>query len=239
MGAETQTKVLDLRRQGWSLDDIAEELGTSTQSVKNALSQAFSAAIDQGRALMALNLELERLDELTKAYWEKAIGAGGQELDPKAAELILKVSGHRAKLMGLEVGNAGDGATSDLISVLARLARARESAPDSTGSPVTLEALPEAVCEGSVQRGPGGLAGDGPGRDQRSRPPDGQERSRGRQVDEAKLVDPVVVIDKVPGESRDDGPDRAPVVRHPVERSSAVAKESAGSFSISIPDKER
>lgn len=120
--AERRLLALGLRKQGFSLRDIADELarqgvavslGTVHNDLKQALSQVAEEMLDQARSVLAL--ELLRLDEMQAAYWLAAVGGkvmvrnedGYPEErqvipDPKRAALILDIMERRAKLLGLD-----------------------------------------------------------------------------------------------------------------------------------------
>lgn len=237
-----KTDILDMRRQGWPLEDIAEETGVSLSTVKTTLSKAYSASIDQARSLMALNLELERLDALTRAYWEKAIGSSSNgevlEPDPKSAEMILKIMSQRSKLMQLEGPSENERAAGNLVSILAGIASSRKSTSDSQGQLVTVEGESKVIRSGSVPGDPGGVAGGIGGVHSDPQPDHDQIGPRGGEVSVPSVADSLVVVDEVPGEGGDDGPDRTPTVRRSMERSEAVAETSPGEFLVSVPDQE-
>lgn len=106
--AQQARRAYELRQQGKSWWAVAEELGVSEslarQRVDDAITAAVAMADDQEkRALLAM--EVGRMDALQEAYWATAVGG-----DVRAAELVLKISAQRAKLLGLD--NIGSAATS-------------------------------------------------------------------------------------------------------------------------------
>jgi hypothetical protein len=89
---------MELALAGLSYDDIAEQVGytnrgTAWRAVQHALRERTLQAVDEHR-----EMELARLDALQAAHWEAAVSGS----DLKAAELCLKVSAQRIKLLGLE-----------------------------------------------------------------------------------------------------------------------------------------
>lgn len=94
---EKQIQALNLRKAGATFAEIAAELGYSSPSgayeaVKAALEKAFSEPAEELR-----QLELARLDEMQAGLWEGAIAG-----DPDAVNAVLRLMGHRARLLGLE-----------------------------------------------------------------------------------------------------------------------------------------
>jgi hypothetical protein len=98
---ERRVKVLELRRSGESLRTIATLQAVSPQTVANDLNHALDELkahiVDGADRLRAL--ELARLDELTRAYWSQAVDSH----DLKAANLLVRISERRARLLGLDV----------------------------------------------------------------------------------------------------------------------------------------
>ena len=94
---EKQIAALNLRKAGATFQEIADELGYASPSgayeaVQSALKKAISEPAEELR-----HLELARLDEMQAAVWE-AVQAG----DPDAIGSVLRIMGHRMKLLGLE-----------------------------------------------------------------------------------------------------------------------------------------
>lgn len=97
--AEVQAGVLQLRKAGFPLSKIAEQLGISkghaSKVVKRALDEFHvSSAADAG-ALLALSIA--RLDGLLMTLWPKATAG-----NLGAVDRVLAVEARRAKLLGLE-----------------------------------------------------------------------------------------------------------------------------------------
>lgn len=87
---------LELRRQGKTWQEIADDLGYADRSgarkaVERLLDRTEFESVDEFRVL-----ESDRLDALHQAHWDKAING-----DVKATELVLKISAQRCRLLGL------------------------------------------------------------------------------------------------------------------------------------------
>lgn len=94
---ERQIAALNLRRAGATYQQIADECGFAGPSgaydaVRSALNKARSEPADDLR-----ELELSRLDEMQTGLWEGAISG-----DSDAVNAVLRLMGHRARLLGLE-----------------------------------------------------------------------------------------------------------------------------------------
>ncbi|MCA9877562.1 MAG: hypothetical protein KC442_07265 [Thermomicrobiales bacterium] len=89
---------MELRRSGFTLSEIADQLGYAGPSgARRAIETALQKALHhEAGALRAL--EGERLDRLQRALWGKA-----ETGNVGAVEAILKVMERRAKLFGLDV----------------------------------------------------------------------------------------------------------------------------------------
>lgn len=98
-GVETRDKCLSLRRLGMSYAEVAKQVGLS----RGGAYKAVQTALDEIRASYretaaeVLELELDRLDEMTRALSNK-VGYG----DPQAVTAALRVMERRAKLLGLD-----------------------------------------------------------------------------------------------------------------------------------------
>ncbi len=95
--ADTQTRALNLRRQGWSYQEIANELGYADPSGAYRAIESGLKAIRQEPGEAVLKMELARLDSYLVAL-ERKIQAG----DAFAVQVALQVSQRRAKLLGLD-----------------------------------------------------------------------------------------------------------------------------------------
>lgn len=94
--AEKRKKALDLRRAGWSFEDIAAEVGYANKgSAHRAVKQGI-AAITRESATELIELELSRLDDLLAGLYEQARNG-----DLFAVDRALKIMDQRAKFLGL------------------------------------------------------------------------------------------------------------------------------------------
>lgn len=100
--ADRIAKCLDLRRQGYSYDEIGREVGISKANA-HKLTVLGLEALPRESAEEVRKLEAERLDALTRATWGEA-SAG--ELDAVAAQ--VKLSERRSKLLGLDAPQKQD-----------------------------------------------------------------------------------------------------------------------------------
>lgn len=105
---DNRAKALDLRRAGASLRDIAKALGVSHQSAKRYIDTAISdlhnsqnQKTEDYRAV-----ELDRLERLHMALWQRAIGGkrDGVDIPPDyaAVDRLVRISERRSKLLGLD-----------------------------------------------------------------------------------------------------------------------------------------
>jgi AcrR family transcriptional regulator len=96
---ERQRQALTYRKAGASLRVIASKLGVSVGTVHKDLERSLKAVIaaDLRDLAKARFLELERLDDLWRAVWERALKG-----DLFAVDTCLKISERRCKLLGLE-----------------------------------------------------------------------------------------------------------------------------------------
>jgi len=95
--AEKYARALELRKQGKSLQQIADELGYSGPSgAHQALTRAIEQTVSEP-AESVRRLELLRLDALFEKVWGK-VEAGELAL----GDFILRLMARRAKLLGLD-----------------------------------------------------------------------------------------------------------------------------------------
>ena len=99
---EVQSKrqmALEMRIEGHSEHDIAESLGVSQQRVSQYLTDILmqKAALTEAQAPIARELELERIDRMTLAWYKKA------KIDPRASEVLLKWIERKHKIQGLDI----------------------------------------------------------------------------------------------------------------------------------------
>lgn len=94
--AEKRKMALDLRRAGWSFDDIAKEVGYANKgSAHRAVKQGI-ADITRESATELVELELSRLDDLLAGLYGQA-----RDGDLFAVDRALKIMDQRAKFLGL------------------------------------------------------------------------------------------------------------------------------------------
>jgi hypothetical protein len=105
---------LSLEGQDW--DQIARTLGYKTGRVAQVeVRQYITRAATQqdiARKEEVLDIEMRRLDALQAAVWPAAM-----EGDTKAVDSVLRVMGHRAKLLGLELIAQGGNVTNNTVVV--------------------------------------------------------------------------------------------------------------------------
>ena len=89
-------KMLDLHRLGCTVEEIADHCDVLPATVNKNLAKYFSRALDHQRVMVALNTELDRMEQLHKAYWPDAI-----DKNVDAAKVVLSVHDRTAKLYGL------------------------------------------------------------------------------------------------------------------------------------------
>lgn len=95
--AEKHARALELRKQGKSLQQIADALGYASPSgVHQALTRAIAQTVAEPAADVRA-LELLRLDSLLERAWRK-VEAG----DLAPGDFILRLMTRRAKLLGLD-----------------------------------------------------------------------------------------------------------------------------------------
>lgn len=89
-------KALDYRKQGWSYNRIAKEMHLGVTTVREdilwCLDQVISEPAEEVR-----KMELERLDELQAAIWQRAIGG-----DYVAIDRVLRIMDKRQRILGIE-----------------------------------------------------------------------------------------------------------------------------------------
>lgn len=99
---QAEKRCVQLRLAGATFAEIADQLGYSDAS---GAWQLYQRAMDREIQPMTHQIrdeELRRLDRIMSAYWGRALGAGGAEPSPKAAEVVFKAMDRRAKLLGLD-----------------------------------------------------------------------------------------------------------------------------------------
>lgn len=96
---ERRAQAVELRMEGKTFDRIGAELGVSRQRAYQLVHGALGKLQreTQDRVEEALALELERLDALQLAIYERATGG-----DLRAIDRMLRIMERRAKLLGLD-----------------------------------------------------------------------------------------------------------------------------------------
>jgi AraC-like DNA-binding protein len=89
-------QVVQLRLSGHSYDEIAQYLGLSKRRVQRIVERELSRAFREPTELL-LQMELDRLDALQRAYWDAAITGDGE-----AADRVLRIMDRRARYLGLD-----------------------------------------------------------------------------------------------------------------------------------------
>lgn len=93
---ELQHRALELRRQGLNYHEIARELKISTNRAYELVQSALTRWMLEPAEDVRL-LELQRLDALLAALWDKAIAG-----DLAVVDRVLRIMERRAKLLGLD-----------------------------------------------------------------------------------------------------------------------------------------
>lgn len=99
---QAEKRVIQLRLAGATFREISEQLGY--KDAKSAWT-LYMRAMERDIKPIAAEVreeELRRLDRIMSAYWGRALGAGGVEPSPKAADVVFKAMDRRAKLLGLD-----------------------------------------------------------------------------------------------------------------------------------------
>jgi len=99
---ERERKAFRLRLAGGSVRAIAEELGCSPDEVESALARSLGA-VTPGMRQRAIQIELERLDAMQKAHYDKACSG-----DIDSTAMSLKIMELRAKILGLMAPQRSD-----------------------------------------------------------------------------------------------------------------------------------
>jgi hypothetical protein len=100
--AERATQALELRKAGLTFREIGERMGVTEDRAHQIVTREL-ARLNARRAEDAgavTRLEVERLDVLLAAVWEKA--AGG---DPAAIDRVLAIMARRARLLGIDLAD--------------------------------------------------------------------------------------------------------------------------------------
>lgn len=93
---EKTLKILELRKAGLTWDRIAEKLGYSERGAPYKLWKKAIETATRESATEALELELQRLDDMFLGFWAKARTGHGP-----SADRALRIMERRASLLGL------------------------------------------------------------------------------------------------------------------------------------------
>lgn len=90
-------RAVELRRDGWTLQAIADELGwnspqAATMAIKRSLDRTTYETVDDMRTVVG-----ERYDGIIATFLPRALAG-----DPEAANVVLKTEAQRARLFGLD-----------------------------------------------------------------------------------------------------------------------------------------
>lgn len=135
---EKERKVLELRRAGYTFDDIARSVGYASPSgAFYALSRALTRTLQQPADELR-KMESDRLDRLQMAVWARALQG-----DPKAVDTVLKIMDRRSRLLGLDAptkmqveATNYDGSTIDAeVAKLRLILESHSGEPGALGGP--------------------------------------------------------------------------------------------------------
>lgn len=103
-------RAYQLRQSGADWESIARQTGYATGKSAQVAVRAYitraATTMDMEKREEVLTLEMDRLDALQSALWPAAM-----EGDTKSVDSVLRVMGHRAKLLGLDLLSQGSGTT--------------------------------------------------------------------------------------------------------------------------------
>jgi hypothetical protein len=94
---DKEVQVVSLRRQGFTWDQISEQVGYSSPSSSRDAYLRASRRVMRDDIEDIRNLELDRLDVAMSGIW-----IGVQNGDPQSVLLMLKIMDRRAKLLALD-----------------------------------------------------------------------------------------------------------------------------------------
>lgn len=97
-------RAYELRSAGTPWWDIAEELGVTERYAASLVANKIASAarmVDEGVKQHLLAMEVERLDQLQRSVWDRALGG-----DLRAVDAVLRIITTRAKILGLENATA-------------------------------------------------------------------------------------------------------------------------------------
>lgn len=96
MAAKRRSEALDYRLQGFTFEQIGESMGVSAVRAFQLVTEGLTT-IQTENAQQVKDIEVKRLDLLTTAYMQNATQG-----DVVAANMVIRLSERRAKLLGLD-----------------------------------------------------------------------------------------------------------------------------------------
>lgn len=147
IAADNSIKAWELRTQGRTVSEIAQELGVSVVTARNYLQRGLEAARETytASAMDHIQVILGQLDGII-SKWRQLADCPAAEGADRAAAIVLKALEQRAKLLGLDGKGAGlvtdgtgGGPTIDLTEALK--------------SPATREALKRMIADAEGRDG--------------------------------------------------------------------------------------
>lgn len=100
-------KAVEMRRDGYSINEIRQQLGYATNAKVSSDIRGAMRAIEREAAEDVLQMELQRLDELWKPVFAKATD-GDEKGFLFATDRALSIMDRRAKYLGLDNATRGD-----------------------------------------------------------------------------------------------------------------------------------
>ena len=113
--AKKARQAYNLRLEGKSWWHIAEEMKITELDASSMVAEsirAASALVDESEKRQIMAIELDRLDQLTRAVWPTAMAGDSRSIDS-----VLKIMAHRSRLVGLEDALANRQVTLNTIVV--------------------------------------------------------------------------------------------------------------------------
>ena len=104
IAAARRKRVLELTIQGFSQREIAEVVGVRKSQVSRDYAKAFAETVSPEEIEQLRGLENLRLDHILRRLWEEFERSGeAGSLDLAIVDRLLKISGRRAALNGLDL----------------------------------------------------------------------------------------------------------------------------------------
>jgi hypothetical protein len=134
--ADRRRQAVELRVEGKSWQEIADRLGYDSRgSAATAVRRALEQAVAELNVPLEAHrqLELDRLDAMQNALWDKVLAG-----DTKAIDTTLRLMDRRAKLLGLDAPQRHELTLESIDAALAdveeQLAVARSQAAEAAGA---------------------------------------------------------------------------------------------------------